>query len=55
MIGVSLTASSELASYSNYGDFAVDVAAPGGYASRSGTLAQPAPHNCLGYATEPTP
>jgi subtilisin family serine protease len=37
VIGVSaLTASSELASYSNYGDFAVDVAAPGGSASRCG-------------------
>ncbi len=43
VIGVSaLTARSELASYSNYGDFAVDVAAPGGSASRCGTIAQPA-------------
>jgi lantibiotic leader peptide-processing serine protease len=43
VIGVSaLTASSELASYSNYGDFAVDVAAPGGSASRCGTIVQPA-------------
>ena len=43
VVGVSaLTASSELASYSNYGNFAVDVAAPGGSASRCGTVLQPA-------------